>query len=392
VQAFDPAEGRAAVVALDRSQSKTLDSLLVLAASGELALLELEKREDMISGEIQLESTRHRVPLELPPGERLPERVLLNEAANGALVLWSDGRLQRYDLGDPEHTRLVQSCDVVEGAATLTCATFLIGKSTVVVGDSSGALSAWFVVKPPGSSGEGGVLVRAHELATHGPALRALAVSARGRVLAAADDAGSVRLWNVTNDRLLLQLPGTAAAVLALALAPKEDGLLALRGAGAQLWDLELRHPEASLAALFAPVWYEGAEQPQQVWQSSSGTDSFEPKLGLWPLIFGTLKATVYSMIFAVPIALLAALYTSQFLSARMRAPVKATVEMMASLPSVVLGFLAGIVVAPYVDRVVPALLLSFACVPFALLCGAQLARLLPEGWRGACTARGVWR
>ena len=50
------------------------------------------------------------------------------------------------------------------------------------------------------------------------------------------------------------------------------------------------------------------------MWQSSSGTDDFEPKLGLWPLVFGTLKATFYSMLFGVPLALLAAIYTSEFL------------------------------------------------------------------------------
>ena len=68
------------------------------------------------------------------------------------------------------------------------------------------------------------------------------------------------------------------------------------------------------------------------------------------PLIFGTLKATFYSLLFGVPLALGAALYTSEFMHPALKAKIKPAVEMMASLPSVVLGFLAGAVVAPFVE------------------------------------------
>ena len=105
-----------------------------------------------------------------------------------------------------------------------------------------------------------------------------------------------------------------------------------------------------------AAVWYEGYPEPEHVWQSSGGTDDFEPKLGLMPLIFGTLKATLYSMLFGVPLALLAAIYTSEFLQpARCARAVKPTIEIMASLPSVVLGFLAALVLAPLRARSVRA-------------------------------------
>ena len=57
---------------------------------------------------------------------------------------------------------------------------------------------------------------------------------------------------------------------------------------------------------------------PAYVWQSTGGTDDVEPKLSLIPLIIGSLKGTVYAMLFAVPIALLA-IYTSQFLDPNWR-------------------------------------------------------------------------
>ena len=101
------------------------------------------------------------------------------------------------------------------------------------------------------------------------------------------------------------------------------------------------------MRAFFGKIWYEDAPEPAFVWQSTGGSDEFESKLSLVPLIFGTLKGTFYAMLFALPIALLAAIYTSQFLHANVKAIVKPTMEIMASLPSVVLGFLGAWWLAP---------------------------------------------
>jgi phosphate transport system permease protein len=97
------------------------------------------------------------------------------------------------------------------------------------------------------------------------------------------------------------------------------------------------------------------------------------------PLVFGTIKATVYSLLFGVPIALLAAIYTSEFLSREARGRVKPTIELMASLPSVVLGYLAAFVLAPLVARWVAAVLLCFFTVPLVFLLAAYLVQLVPE-------------
>ena len=56
------------------------------------------------------------------------------------------------------------------------------------------------------------------------------------------------------------------------------------------------------------------------------------------PLIFGTIKGTFYALLFAIPLAVLGALYTSQFVHPTIKAKVKPTVEIMAALPSVVIG------------------------------------------------------
>jgi phosphate transport system permease protein len=137
------------------------------------------------------------------------------------------------------------------------------------------------------------------------------------------------------------------------------------------------REPEVSLTALFGKVWYEGYEKPDYSWQSSSGTEDFEPKLSLTPLLFGTLKGTVYSLLLAVPFGVLSAMYASQFLHPSLKRVVKPVVEIMASLPSVVLGFLAGLWLAPLLERVLPALALSVLVLPPAIiLAGVSWERL----------------
>lgn len=123
-------------------------------------------------------------------------------------------------------------------------------------------------------------------------------------------------------------------------------------------------HPEAGIQAFFGKVWYEGQNEPKYTWQSTGGASDFEPKLSMIPLIIGSLKGTLYAMLFALPIAVLAALYTSQFLKPEYKKIVKPMMEIMASLPSVVLGFLGALWLAPLIENKVPSIILILMLVP----------------------------
>jgi phosphate transport system permease protein len=163
----------------------------------------------------------------------------------------------------------------------------------------------------------------------------------------------------------------------AIAYAPKADGALVAAASGVATLAISAPHPEVSIRALFGKVWYEGYEKPEYSWQSSSGTEDFEPKLSLTPLLYGTLKGTFYSLLLAVPFGVLSAMYASQFLHPSLKSVVKPVVEIMASLPSVVLGFLAGLWLAPMLERVLPALVLLVLAVPPAIvLAGLTWERL----------------
>jgi phosphate transport system permease protein len=128
-------------------------------------------------------------------------------------------------------------------------------------------------------------------------------------------------------------------------------------------------YPEVSFSTLFNKIWYEGYSEPEYIWQSSAATEEAEPKKSLTPLILGTVKGAVFAMIFAIPLALLGAIYTSQFMSVRLRKIVKPAIEFMAALPSVILGFLGALFFAPLLEKHLFVILISVISIPcFAIL------------------------
>jgi hypothetical protein len=123
---------------------------------------------------------------------------------------------------------------------------------------------------------------------------------------------------------------------------------------------------ESSETPLFGKVWYEGYPEPEYVWQSTGGTDDFESKFSLTPLIVRHAQGHVLR-----DAVRHAARRARRAVHLAVRAPVdqgyvKPTVEIMAALPSVVLGFLAGLWLAPMVEKhLVPAVfLLAFVLMP----------------------------
>jgi len=127
--------------------------------------------------------------------------------------------------------------------------------------------------------------------------------------------------------------------------------------------------PEASLRAFFSKLWYEGRDKPLWLWQSSGATDGFEPKLSLVPLFFGTVKGAFYALLIAIPIALMASAYSAVFLNPKWRESVRNLMSMMASLPTVVLGFVAAFLIGPFIrENLFQIILLPLAFPLFILV------------------------
>ncbi len=149
------------------------------------------------------------------------------------------------------------------------------------------------------------------------------------------------------------------------------------------LYRLKDPHPQTSFKTFFKPIWYEGAPKPSYDWQSSGSSEEYEPKLSMIPLIWGSLKGTFFSLIFSVPIALFSALYVSQFLHPKLRTYIKSIMELMASIPSVVLGFLGALYVAPLiVDRVVSLILMGVLIPSLFVLVSYLWVEKLPLSFR----------
>ncbi len=396
------------IVALDASRLSRGTVIAALTSSGRLHIREVTTKRNLLTNKTTVSARGGTLEVNLGTSEAPPKWLRLTGLGDNLYLVWEDGRLQRYDVRSVTEPHFAESVLLAEEAhVNVTAVGFLIGKASLVSGDSAGRVRVWFRTRQSyASTPDGTTLTLAHEFNDGGgSAVSALASSARLRMIGAGYADGRIELRHVTSGRLVASVDAPAAGpspVHALTLSPKDDYLLAESSGAISLWRVDAPHPEITLAAIFAPVWYEGAESPAQVWQSSSGTDDFEPKYGLYPLIFGTLKATIYSMLFGVPVALLAAIYSSEMMHARTRARVKPVIEMMASLPSVVLGFLAALVVAPMIEDVVTEVLVSFATVPYFILIGAHLWQLLPrrfatrnERYRiftiGVSIAAGVW-
>ncbi|TVR44112.1 MAG: ABC transporter permease subunit [Planctomycetota bacterium] len=358
-------------------------------------------------------------------GRGPPDYITTTGLGDNIYLIWREGILQRYDSRRLNNITLVETVDILPGeGAELTVVSNLIGRTTLLLGDSRGNVRGLFRVGPDRPveyerrslrplletvDDEEALLVLQEIMGTDtfraevdrelhasmgadnqtlapvqlmsgdgAGAVTAISTSQRRRTIAVGHNDGRVRLHNVTNERLLAEIDtGHTEAVGRLVLNPRDSGLAAISGNRVQVWDVSAPHPESSMASLFTKVHYEGYSYPTHTWQSTGGTDNFESKYGMLPLIFGSLKATFFAMMFAVPVAIMAAIYTSEFLQPKMKSKVKPTIEMMASLPSVVLGFLAGLVVAQFIEDIVVAVLMAFFTVPFTFLLLSQIFQTL---------------
>ncbi|WP_078717911.1 phosphate ABC transporter permease subunit PstC [Paucidesulfovibrio gracilis] len=80
-------------------------------------------------------------------------------------------------------------------------------------------------------------------------------------------------------------------------------------------------------------------------------TDEDDPEFGIFPLIMGSLSVTALSSAIAIPLGVMTALYLAEIASLRVRNIVKPIIELLASLPSVVIGFFGMVVVAPFLQN-----------------------------------------
>lgn len=135
--------------------------------------------------------------------------------------------------------------------------------------------------------------------------------------------------------------------------------------------------------SLLTEQLYEGYREPDQLWQTTSATDYQETKMNLMPLLIGSFKASGLALLIAIPLALGAAVYTAYFARPKVRDNMKPAIEMLEAIPSVLIGFIAAIWLAPLAERFLFSFAVFLFTVPFSLLLIAfiqhKVARNLPS-------------
>nr|WP_211232347.1 ABC transporter permease subunit [Pseudomonas cremoricolorata] len=370
--------------ALDHvSLNRNGDSLLLAGSVGaQLQVMKITREENMMTGEQTREQSRIVLPQMIEPVKAIyvdPRQqwlYVINGRATADVFSLRDNSLNgRYKL-------------LEDGNAEVTASGQLVGGISLIFGDSKGGLSQWFMARD--ADGEQRLKhIRSFQLGK-APVVQ-IDAEERRKGFTALDSEGQLGVFHSTAHRTLLVEPVADGAGI-LALSPRANRLIIERNG--QLLPLSLRnpHPEVSLSALWGKVWYENYDAPQYVWQSTASNTDFEPKLSLSPLTFGTLKAAFYAMILAAPLAIAAAIYTAYFMAPGMRRKVKPVIELMEAMPTVILGFFAGLFLAPYLEGHLPGVFSLFLVLPLGiLLTGFAWSRLpesirlrVPDGWEAA--------
>lgn len=374
--------------------SQQSSSTLIALTDNEVIAARIEARENMMTGAVTQEISSSRCPLE-KRSKQPPLGLMLSNRAAHIIIAWDTGTLDRYAL-QPDGPRPMESVSGLPGGGHFTAAATLISRQTLLLGDNQGRLHGWNVIQTTdgGAAADGYRLTATHELDLGDKPLTHIASSSASHLALVTSEDSQLSLVMTTTDTLLKKTSLTKALagierVSEAFLNTKNDRVVVVAADKLALAEIDIAYPEATFRALFGKVWYEGHSEPEYIWQSTAGTEQAEPKLSLIPLIFGTLKATLYAMVFSIPLALLAAIYTSEFLTQAVRSRVKPVIELMASLPSVILGFIAALVLAPLLQEHLCAVLLSMFIVPATFVYAAHLWNLLPlefliraQSWR----------
>ena len=251
----------------------------------------------------------------------------------------------------------------------------LVGGKSLLIQDQNG-ITQWFAIASP----QGPRLQRIRTF-THsdGPAI--VITETQRRVFATLSETGLLRLFASKQDGPILQRQ-LAPGILQAQFSPRGDSLLIERAGSWQTLRLDNPWPDVTWRNFWQKIWYENYPKPDYIWQSTAAGDSYQGKFSLVPMVVGTLKAASLALLFATPLALAAAMYTAFFMAPGLRRWVKPAIEMMGALPSVVVGLIAGVWLAPHISQaLVGVLLLPLTLAGSLLLCGVLSARL-PARWR----------
>ncbi|MDO9620048.1 MAG: ABC transporter permease subunit [Pseudomonas sp.] len=348
-------------------------TLMLVGSTGTaLHVLKLGREENLMTGEVTLSEERIALPQIAEPIKALlidPRQMWLyvinGRATADVFDMRSNSLNGRYKL-------------LADAKLEVSNVTSLLGGISLMVGDSGGGITQWFMVREEDDKASL-TSIRSFQLA--GNPIVQILPEERRKGFFALDAKGNLGIFHSTAHRTLL-VESVAEGKALAALSPRANRALIESDGKLQRFLVDNPHPEISWSSLWGKVWYENYDAPGHVWQSTSASTDNEPKLSLAPLAFGTLKAAFYAMLLAAPLAIAAALYTAYFMAPALRRKVKPVIELMEALPTVILGFFAGLFLAPYVEGHLPGIFSLLIFTPIGILLAGYLWSRLPESIR----------
>ncbi|WP_127471268.1 ABC transporter permease subunit [Thiomicrorhabdus aquaedulcis] len=362
-------------------RDKTSDLQIAYVQSGASESIELKrfsKIESMLTDGITLEQD---VAVSIQAKGQI-DWLLLDGNMRNLYTVSKTGEAHYFNLRDLRNPEYIEQIDLLPAGQqeNVTTVRFLLGDYSLMVGTSQGQVMQWFPVRDANNDYS---LKNIRNFKVSESPIETIAIEKGRKGFATTNAEGELDLFHSTSERHLYSELVSSSGAGFVAITPRANGAL-IETAEGQLvqYHIENEHPDVSMSNLWGKVWYEGYDEPTYTWQSSSANSDFEPKFSLTPLTFGTLKAALYSMLFAVPIAVLAAIFTAFFMDKQTRQWIKPSVELIEALPTVILGFLAGLWLAPYMEAHLPGFFSLFIVVPIGILLFGYGWSKLPENLR----------
>ncbi|MBL4608374.1 MAG: ABC transporter permease subunit [Pseudomonadales bacterium] len=315
--------------------------------------------------------------------------LLVNDTAELVLLLSKQGELLILDIKEKDEPVVLAKQSLLVAPIGIQQAEFLVGGSSLMLATSDHRLTQWTLQRTEQGDYR---MVSPRDFELSGDAT-ALITEARRKGLLVFNAKQQLTILHTTGQTELITTDSLFDKADNITLTSRSDAFLAEINPGEyRFFEIDNEHPEVTWHALWQEVWYEGYDSKEYIWQSSSADDDFEPKFSLVPLTFGTFKAAFYAMLIAMPIAIMGAIYTAYFMTPMMRNWVKPGIEIMEALPTVILGFLAGLWLAPALENHLVAIFSLVIIVPVSFLLTAlvwqlmpsPIRHLIPSGWEAA--------
>ena len=360
------------------------EAMVVVAKNenGQLQASRFLKEVDFLSDEVVLEKEI----INLPSIAGTVNQVEVDQTMRWMFVLADQRLLHVVNLEDESLTQTI----TLDEVGTITSMSMLLGENSILIGNSQGKISQWFMARQEDKWRLSMARSFAIETQNQNNKVQTIVSEQRRKGFFVAGQDGQLAIFHSTAHRTLLDEKLIDGDIEFLSVSPRAKDLL-IESKQGEIFHFKVHneHPEISWASMWDEVWYEGYEKPEYIWQSSSSSNDFEPKYSLVPLAFGTLKGAFYAMLLAAPLAIAGAIYTAYFMAPALRRKVKPIIELMEALPTVILGFLAGLALAPFLENNLLGIFAILVVLPVSMLVfgfswanmPAKVRHLLPEGW-----------